>query len=205
MASATSGGSAGASTTGSAGASAPSGGSSSSGGASVASTSGNGSGGASGGATSGGATSGAGGVQLDVSPPLPAVEGVWQVFRQSPMGTCGVEPTEWSNNGIFFALIWDGKQLLNEYSCSSASIVDCSSNPSAYGRFRVTDGQWVAVRQNATDSNTCIWEEQRLQLLDGAVLRLIYGTRTVLQGCGPNQQDLAACSNGWIQEARRAN
>ena len=146
-----------------------------------------------------------GGAGPAVDPPLSAVEGLWQVARQSAMGTCAVEPSEWSNNGLFFKLVWDGMQYLNEYTCYSASVSDCSTAPSAYSRFLIRDGQWVAVQQDATDGNTCMWEEQRLKLLDSGVLRQIYGTMTVQQGCGPNQSDLATCTNGWIRESHRVN
>jgi hypothetical protein len=135
-----------------------------------------------------------------VSPPIEALEGIWHVFRDSVRGSGCDEPTAWTDNGIRYKLAWDGRTFLNEYDCTSAT--ECKTTPN-YLQFRVEDGHWVARSQNVTSDGSCQWEQEDLALLDGGVLRQTFGTYTVTQGCGPNIQSLAVCSQGWSREARR--
>jgi hypothetical protein len=158
------------------------------------------------GGTAGSATGGAGGragaggaAGLGVTPSVAAVEGVWHLFQQSKVGEC-VEPTDWTDNTIWFKYVWNAsRSVLQMFSCSDATT--CATAPD-YLELRIEDGHFVARSQNVTATG-CQWEQKTIELHDDGVLREVYGTYTVEQGCGPNQQELAVCSQGWMREARR--
>ena len=141
------------------------------------------------------------------NPPVEALVGMWQVFRESAVGPCGVEPTAWVTGTLYFRLEADTRGGIDTYRCSSPT--ECIDAPSAFGQFIWREGEWVAITQTL-DEPTCtiIWEMTHLAMPEPGLLRRIHNLNETsgirADGtCGLQVFNPFTCSDETIQEATR--